>query len=118
VTAVSWSYDNKYIFSGSDEMNIRIWKANASEKLGPMAPREKDALRYSEALKEKYSTHPQIKRIARHRQVPRYVYRQQELLKAERTKEKRKEINRRLNSKPGSVPAIPSKERVVIREDE
>lgn len=36
VTAVGWSFDNKYIFSGSDEMNIRIWKANASEKLGPV----------------------------------------------------------------------------------
>lgn len=36
VTAVGWSYDNKFIFSGSDEMNIRIWKAYASEKLGPV----------------------------------------------------------------------------------
>lgn len=36
VTSVGWSLDNKYIFSGSDEMNIRIWKAYASEKLGPV----------------------------------------------------------------------------------
>lgn len=36
VTCVGWSLDNKYIFSGSDEMNIRIWKAYASEKLGPV----------------------------------------------------------------------------------
>lgn len=34
VTCVGWSLDNKYIFSGSDEMNIRLWKARASEKLG------------------------------------------------------------------------------------
>jgi WD repeat and SOF domain-containing protein 1 len=99
-------------------MNIRIWKANASEKLGPLAPREKDAMRYNEALKQKYSTHPQIKRIANHRQVPRYVYRQQDLLKAARAKERRKDTNRRLNSKPGSVPLIPAKEKVVIKEDE
>lgn len=31
---VSWSLDNKYVMSGSDEMNIRVWKAHASEKLG------------------------------------------------------------------------------------
>lgn len=37
VTTVGWSLDNKYIFSGSDEMNIRIWKAYASEKLGPVS---------------------------------------------------------------------------------
>lgn len=31
---VSWSLDNKYIISGSDETNIRVWKARSSEKLG------------------------------------------------------------------------------------
>lgn len=36
LTSVQWTLDNKYILSGSDEMNIRIWKARASEKLGPV----------------------------------------------------------------------------------
>lgn len=34
VICIKWSSDNKYILSGSDEMNIRLWKANAAEKLG------------------------------------------------------------------------------------
>lgn len=34
LTSVLWSLDNKFVLSASDEMNIRIWKANASEKLG------------------------------------------------------------------------------------
>lgn len=34
VICVKWSADNKYVLSGSDEMNIRLWKANAAEKLG------------------------------------------------------------------------------------
>lgn len=34
LTSVIWSLDNKFVLSASDEMNIRIWKANASEKLG------------------------------------------------------------------------------------
>lgn len=34
VICVKWSADNKFILSGSDEMNIRLWKANAAEKLG------------------------------------------------------------------------------------
>lgn len=34
LTCIAWSFDNKYIISGSDEMNLRIWKAKASEKLG------------------------------------------------------------------------------------
>jgi WD repeat and SOF domain-containing protein 1 len=83
-----------------------------------LRPREKDALRYNEALKQKFSTHPQIKRIAKHRHVPRYVYKEQDLQKEAKDKIKRKEKNRRLNSKPGTVPYIPDKEKVVIREDE
>lgn len=34
LTSVLWSLDDRYIYSASDEMNIRIWKARASEKLG------------------------------------------------------------------------------------
>lgn len=37
LTSVIWSLDNKFVLSASDEMNIRIWKANASEKLGPVS---------------------------------------------------------------------------------
>lgn len=38
VICIKWSSDNKYILSGSDEMNIRLWKANAAEKLGVVSP--------------------------------------------------------------------------------
>lgn len=34
LTCVSWSADAKYVIGASDEMDVRIWKANASEKLG------------------------------------------------------------------------------------
>jgi len=34
VIAVQWSLDNKFILSGSEEMNLRVWKANSSAKLG------------------------------------------------------------------------------------
>lgn len=38
VICVKWSSDSKYVLSGSDEMNIRLWKANAAEKLGVVSP--------------------------------------------------------------------------------
>jgi hypothetical protein len=38
VMCVKWTSDSKYIMCGSDEMNIRLWKANASEKLGVVRP--------------------------------------------------------------------------------
>ena len=53
-------YVFRYILSGSDEMNIRLWKARASEKLGIMKDREKTAFDYAEKLKEKYAHHPQV----------------------------------------------------------
>lgn len=37
ITCIGWCLDNKYIFSGSDEMNIRLWKSRASEKLGAVS---------------------------------------------------------------------------------
>lgn len=34
VKCVRWSKDNKYILSGSDETNIRVWKSRPAEKIG------------------------------------------------------------------------------------
>lgn len=36
IFAVKYSMDSKYVLSGSDDGNIRLWKADASEKLGPV----------------------------------------------------------------------------------
>ncbi|KAG8037824.1 hypothetical protein G9C98_006035 [Cotesia typhae] len=87
---VSWSLDNKYIISGSDETNIRVWKARASEKLGVLKPRERMALNYSSALINKFAAHPQIRRIARHRQIPKHIYNAKAELRTIREKQKRK----------------------------
>lgn len=57
-----------------------------------MRPREKAALNYSEALKEKFSAHPQVKRISRHRQVPQHVYNAKAELRTIREKSKRKYV--------------------------
>ncbi|ENN72947.1 hypothetical protein YQE_10418, partial [Dendroctonus ponderosae] len=109
LTCVHWSLDNKFIISGSDEMNIRIWKARASEKLGPLRPKERNALQYAEALKCKFASHPEIKRIKRHRHVPKHVYNAQRELRTIKEKEKRKEANKRAHSRKGTVPHVPER---------
>lgn len=118
LTCVKWSLDNKYILTGSDEMNIRMWKARASEKLGVLKPRERTALNYAEALKEKFANHPQVKRIARHRHVPKHIMNAQKEIKTIKEKMKRKEANKRAHSKPGAVPYVREKQRNVVKEDE
>lgn len=46
--------DNEYILSGSDDMNIRIWKAKASKPIGIIDKRHQNSLNYKEAIKEKF----------------------------------------------------------------
>ena len=55
-----------------------------------MKPREKASLNYSEALKEKFASHPQVRRIARHRQVPKHIFNAQKEQRTIRERQKRK----------------------------
>ncbi|XP_065844042.1 DDB1- and CUL4-associated factor 13-like [Oscarella lobularis] len=104
VFCVRWSADSRFIYSGSEETNIRIWKADASERLGPISARQKISKNYGNKLKEKFKDHPQIRRISKHRHVPKLIYKQtkerREMLKARR----RKEENVRLHTKPENQP--------------
>uniref|UniRef100_A0A8D0L6B5 DDB1- and CUL4-associated factor 13 n=1 Tax=Sphenodon punctatus TaxID=8508 RepID=A0A8D0L6B5_SPHPU len=114
VITVRWTSDNKYILCGSDEMNIRLWKANASEKLGVLTPREKAALNYNQKLKEKFQHHPQIRRIARHRHLPKAIYSQNKEQRIMKEARRRKELNRRKHSKPGSLPPVAEKKKHIV----
>jgi len=118
LTSVLWTKDNKYIISGSDEMNIRIWKAKAWEKLGVTKTRERDAINYNESLKEKFAHFPQVKRILRHRHVPKHVYSAKQEHRTIRESKKRKEGNRRSHSKPGTVPFVAERTKSIISEQE
>lgn len=60
IFCAKWSSDATYVLSGSDETNIRVWKANASQKLGKLSGRESVALDYAARLREKYKHHPQV----------------------------------------------------------
>lgn len=113
---MTWSADNKYILSGSDKMNIRLWKASASEKLCTLRPREKEAFQYNEKLKEKFAHHPEVKRIARHRHVPRAIYSEAQKIREQKTSRKRKEANRHAHSKKGAVPYVAERKKVIVEE--
>jgi WD repeat and SOF domain-containing protein 1 len=57
-----------------------------------MKTRERDAMNYNEALKEKYADFPQVKRIARHRQVPRHVYQARKEIRIIKDSKKKKYV--------------------------
>lgn len=118
VVSVRWSMDNRYIISASDEMNIRLWKANASEKLGVLQPREKAAANYNDSLKSRYANHPQIRRIARHRHVPKFVHTASKQMREMKEARQRREARKRAHSKPGTVPLVTEKKQRIVGEKE
>lgn len=118
VFSVAFSGDSRFLMCGSDEGNIRMWKSVAWRKEGNLNFRQRASQNYADKLKQKFKHHPEIKRIARHRHVPKNIYkgtrRQKEMLDSQ----KRKEDNRRKHSKPGAVPVVAKSDAVISQKHE
>ena len=54
------------MLSGSDDGNVRMWKAKASEKLGIIDARERAAIEYRDSLKERWKFDPEVGRVSRY----------------------------------------------------
>ena len=54
------------MLSGSDDGNVRVWKANASEKLSTVTARERSAIEYRNALKERRKMDAEIGKVQRY----------------------------------------------------
>jgi WD repeat and SOF domain-containing protein 1 len=65
VMAAVFTADSKFILSGSDDHNIRLWKSNASLPIRPVTGPEKRKLDYGDKLKERYKHVPEVSKILR-----------------------------------------------------
>jgi len=74
IYSVRFSADSSFVFCGSDDTNIRIWKAQASKPIRPVPKREQNKLEYMDKLKEKYKAFPEVRSISEHRQLPLAIY--------------------------------------------
>ncbi|EGC35809.1 hypothetical protein DICPUDRAFT_151786 [Dictyostelium purpureum] len=74
IFSVLYTADSRFILSGSDDMNIRVWKAQSSAPMGILSNREKEKLEYQDKIKEKFKEIPELKTISTHRRVPKLVY--------------------------------------------
>lgn len=63
------AHQNKYILSGSDDGNVRMWRLNSSQK-ETISSSEKASLEENRLLKEKYYHVGDIQRIDKHRFLP------------------------------------------------
>ena len=114
VFSCKFTSDAKYVLSGSDDGNIRIWRANASERSGVKSARQRQKLEYDDALKNRYAHMPEIRRIKRHRHVPKAVKKAAEIKGEELAAIKRRRENERKHSKKGSVPRKSEREKMVL----
>lgn len=114
VFTTRFTTDSKFVLSGSDDGNIRVWRSNAAERVGVKSSRQKAKLEYDTALKERYKHMPEIRRIARHRHLPHVIKKAGEIKRVETDSLKRKENNQRSHSKKGSVPFSSEREKHII----
>ncbi|CUM55619.1 uncharacterized protein AC631_02881 [Debaryomyces fabryi] len=111
VFSVKFTTDARYILSGSDDANVRLWRAVASDRSNIKSARQRSKLEYDAALKERFKHMPEIKRIARHRHVPKVVKKAGEIKRTELDALKKREDNERRHSKPGSKPFVFEREK-------
>ncbi|GIL86728.1 hypothetical protein Vretimale_19826, partial [Volvox reticuliferus] len=118
VFAVRFSGDATYVFSGSDDMNVRCWKAKASEQLGIRLPREKHKQAYNDALLERYKHMPEVKRIVRHRHLPAAIYKAAKMRRTVVESDKRKLQRRIEHSAPGSIVVQTERKKKILAQVE
>jgi len=100
VFCVCYTMDSKYILSGSEDMNIRIWKSNASDPVGMVTDRHKRRINYRQKLKDKFQYNKEIKRIARHRHLPKYIFNAKKRRQVQKESQHRKQKNMEIHN-PG-----------------
>ena len=65
VSSSIYSADARFVLTGSDDGNVRIWKAKASDKLGVITARERAAMEYRESLKERWKVDSEVNKVTR-----------------------------------------------------
>ena len=64
---------------------------------------------------QRYRFHPKVKRIARHRHLPKMVYKAAKEKRVMMAAQKRKRENIIKHSKPGAVKIVPERQKHVVR---
>lgn len=118
IFSVKFSGDAKYVLSGSDDTNIRVWKAQASMPIKPLVGREKSKLNYANKLKERFKSAPEIARIQRHRHVPKAVLNATRTKTAIKQAADQKAARVRAHTKPGTLPFVPERQKHILKEVE
>ena len=118
VFSAKFTPDSKFLLTGSDDGNIRLWRAHASKREGIKSVSHRQKLEYDEALKERYKHMPEIRRIKRHRHLPKQVKKAGEIKAEELKSLKRRQENERKHSKKSLVKRRSEREKMVLATEE
>jgi WD repeat and SOF domain-containing protein 1 len=116
VFTVQYSMDNTFIISGSDDSNLRLWKARASESLGQKTAREEASLQYRGALIKRFQHLPEVKQIHRSRKVPKVIKKQIAQSVIMKESADRKHANRVKYDRKGEHKFVAERKKTVVKE--
>jgi WD repeat and SOF domain-containing protein 1 len=116
VFTVQYSMDNTFIISGSDDSNLRLWKARASESLGQKTAREEASLQYRGALIKRFQHVPEVKQIHSSRKVPKVIKKQIAQSVIMKESADRKHANRVKYDRKGEHKFVAERKKTVVKE--
>lgn len=116
VLCSKYSLDGNFVCTGSSDMCVRIWKSEASRKLGPISLAETAALNYCNALQERFGQLPEIKRILKPRHQPALIVKQTKLREVKNAAKRRKEVNKALHTRGGTI--VQEKQKSIVKQIE
>ena len=115
VYSVLYTMDDKYVLSGSDDTNIRVWKSVANDPIKLLNKRESDSREYSKRLVEKYKYMPNIRKIMNRKHLPKYILNKNNEIKIRNESKHRKFHNKEMNSKIGSLEYKPERVDKIVK---
>ncbi|KZT28302.1 WD40 repeat-like protein [Neolentinus lepideus HHB14362 ss-1] len=116
VLSTAFTHDARFVVSGSDDGNVRLWKAKAHEKLGIITARERAAIEYRDSLKERWKHDQEVGKVHRSRHVPKPVYKATQLKRSMLDAQRIKEERRRKHTRAGASVPKAERKKVVIAE--
>ncbi|KAJ7768408.1 WD40 repeat-like protein [Mycena metata] len=116
VSSALFTSDARFVLSGSDDGNVRIWKAKAAERLGIVTARERAAIEYRDSLKDRWKMDAEVGRVVRSRHVPRPVYQASKLKRTMLDAQRVKEERRRKHTRAGEAKPKAERKKLVVVE--
>ncbi|KAL7581106.1 hypothetical protein ACA910_005907 [Epithemia clementina (nom. ined.)] len=116
VHTVQYTADNKFIISGSDDSNLRLWKAVANEQLGQLTRREERSMNYRSSLVERYKHLPEIRKIHKSRKVPKAIRNLTQQAVIQKESADKKQANRVKYDRKGEHKFTSERQKVVVKE--